>query len=355
MLAKMKKIVVLCMTVVMLLTVVACGAPAEPAADAKPTLDISHHPYIHALPTVYAEENGMYDEFDYTVTQYSGGPTQNEAISTNAWEVGTSGMGGAVFGVSGYNLKIIGFGVSDAPTTDLWVRADSPIAQVGPDENGIYGSAETWKDVTILCPSGTTQQMALIATLDHFGVSISDVNVIDTSFAQCFTAFGAGEADVTVLGSPYSIQAIDEGWVKVSSAEMLGLEVPTLIVATEQAVQEKPEVVEAWLSEFLTASDKLNEDIDASAEMLYEFQRGEGIMSEVEDQIKDLTIRSFPGLEENTEWFKIGEDGKTHAEDVVLQFVDFLISQEKMTEEDKTRMIESNFIDSSFIENLAAN
>lgn len=68
----------------------------------------------------------MYDKYDYEITQYSGGPTQNEAISSGAWEVGSTGTGGAILGASGYNLKVIGFTCGDTNTVDLWVRPDSP-------------------------------------------------------------------------------------------------------------------------------------------------------------------------------------------------------------------------------------
>lgn len=56
-------------------------ADTEGTADEKIPLKISHHPYIHALPSVYAEENGLYDMFDYTIDMYASGPVQNEAIA----------------------------------------------------------------------------------------------------------------------------------------------------------------------------------------------------------------------------------------------------------------------------------
>lgn len=39
--------------------------PAE-----KINIKISHHPYLHALPSVYAEENGLYENFNYTIEMF---------------------------------------------------------------------------------------------------------------------------------------------------------------------------------------------------------------------------------------------------------------------------------------------
>ena len=69
----------------------------------KVSLKMSHHPYMHALPTVYAEANGLYDVFDYTVDMYPNGPVQNEAIPSEAWEVGTTGIAGAIV-ITSYSI-----------------------------------------------------------------------------------------------------------------------------------------------------------------------------------------------------------------------------------------------------------
>ena len=98
---------------------------AAPAGTDKPAekvdLKISHHPYAHALPGMYAAENGMYDDyFNYTIDIYSNGPVQNEAIASGAWEVGTTGLGGVVLGIINYDMKVLGF--TPRPRTSGCVR-----------------------------------------------------------------------------------------------------------------------------------------------------------------------------------------------------------------------------------------
>lgn len=367
---EIKKIVAGALAVSLMVGLSACGsttetaegetAQTEEAADAGETtasaekipLKISHHPYIHALPSVYAEENGLYDTFDYTITQYSGGPTQNEAIPSKGWEVGSTGTGGAILGASGYDLKVIGYTCGDTNTTDLWVRADSDLAKLTPDANGVYGTAEDWKGKKILCPTGTSCHMVLIGTMQHLGLDTSDVEIIDMAVAQSFPAFKAGEADIVALWSPFGFAAEDEGWVKVSSAKGLGIELPCLIVATDEAVKERPEVVQQWLQAYVDSAQGLNADHDSAVQMLYDFEKQEGIKMDEKTAELEVTNRPFPTKDELKELFKEGANGQTKAEEILLVFADFMIDQGKIQPEDKQRMIDNGFVDPSFVQNL---
>lgn len=313
-------------------------------------LKISHHPYIHALPSVYAEANGLYDMFDYTIDQYASGPVQNEAITSGAWEVGTTGAAGAILGASGYDMKIIGTTATETNVNAIYVRADSALANAEVDENGVYGTAADWRGLKILCQTGTTCHLVLIATLEYLGLSENDVEIIDTAVAQSFAAFKAGEADAVCLWSPFTFQAEDdEGWVKASSAKAMGIELLQLIVATKDAVENRPEVVAQWLEQYLKGCDGLREDLDAAAVMLYDFEQEEGISVTEEAAKREVEERPFPTLEENKAYFEDDGNGSCKAKEIMLMFADFMISQGKITEEDKQTMIDNNFVDGSFI------
>lgn len=359
----------LALALMLTMSLAACGgsssstAPASPAAPTpegssqapaeKVPLKISHHPYLHALPSAYAEENGLYDKYDYEITQYSGGPTQNEAISSGAWEVGTTGIGGAVLGTAGYNMKVIGFTCPDSNTIDLWVRPDHPLAAKARDDVGIYGAAEDWKGLKILCATGTSCHMLLIQTLQHLGLNQPDVEVIDMAVAQCFPAFKAGEADVVALWSPFGFSAEKEGWVKVSSTKWLDIIMPCMIVATEEVVKNRPEVVQDWLQTYLDAAKALNDQgVEKTAEFLYQFEEQEGILMDEEIAKLEVEHRPFPTLEENKQYFTEDADGVSEAERILLEYVDFMISQGKMTEADRQKIIDNNCVDTSFMANV---
>lgn len=322
-------------------------APAEAETPAKQIVDLkmSHHPYIHALPSIYADRNGMYEDyFNYTIDIYANGPVQNEAIASGSWEVGTTGLGGAVLGVIGYNMKILGFTTPDTNTTDIWVRADSPLASAAVDENGVYGTADDWRGLTILCNRGTVCHMVLLGTLEYLGLTESDVNIVDASVANCYTAFLSGEGDVVCIWDAMGQKALANGWVKVSSAPAVGIELPALIVCTEEAYNNKPEAVKQWLKTYFEATDALLADPDGAIELLYDYQTSEGISVTEEDCATTFELRPIFPLSAQQEYFKPDADGHTRAYDILMSYADFMLSQGNITQENYDKMASSDFI-----------
>lgn len=362
----MKKILALVLAVLMLTTVLAgCGssastptaaptAPETPAeSDATPAeatqeiveLKMSHHPYVHGLPSIYAAENGIYDNyFDYNIDIYANGPVQNEAIASGSWEVGTTGLGGAVLGVIGYNMKILGFTTPDTNTTDIWVRSDSPLASATVDADGVYGTADDWRGLTILCNRGTICHMVLLGTLEHLGLTENDVNIVDASVANCFTAFLSGEGDVVCIWDAMGQKAVENGWVKVSSATAVGIDLPALIVCTEDAYNNKPEAVKQWLKIYFDATDVLLADPDGAAALLYDYQTSEGVSVTEGDCATTIQLRPFYSLQDQLQFFTPDADGNTRAHEVLMQYADFMLSQGNISQEDYDAMASSDFV-----------
>lgn len=323
----------------------------------KVSLKISHHPYLHALPGYYAEKNGWYDEagFDYEVTMYAGGPPQNEALASNAWEVGTTGTGGAILGAIGYNLKIIGFTSGDTNTVDLWVRPDHPIAKTEGKIEGypnLKGTPEQWKGLTVIAPSATSCHMTLLSTLDVLNLKESDIKMVDMAVASGFPAFKAGQGDMVALWSPFGFLAEKEGWVKVSSAKDVKVLLPCLIIASEKAVKERPEVVQKWLEVYMRGVDEINKDTGKAVDELFIFEKENGIKLSEEDAVLEIQYRPFPTIAEQKQLF--AKDGKefSEAESALLKFVDFLVAQGRIKPEEKQKLIDNKFVDDSFITKL---
>ena len=329
------------------------GGTDKPAE--KVDLKISHHPYAHALPGIYAAENGMYDDyFNYTIDIYSNGPVQNEAIASGAWEVGTTGLGGVVLGIINYDMKVLGFTTPDTKTTDIWVRPDSPLASAAADADGVVGTADDWRGLTVLCNRGTICHMVLLGTLEHLGLTESDINIVDASVANCYTAFLAGEADVVCLWDALGAKAVENNWVKVSCAEALGIELPAVIVATDAAVKEKPEAVRQWLEIYLEASDILASDPDTAAAELYDFQTSEGISVTEEDCAVIVVDRPFLPLEQQAAMFTPDDSGEAPAREILLKYADFMLSQGNIEQADYDRMANSDFIHDDMMDIAAA-
>lgn len=331
----------------------ASDAPV-PETGKKYSVKMSHHPYIHALPSYYADQAGIYSEVfqDYTIDMYTNGPVQNEAIASGSWEVGTTGLAGLVLGAVGYNLKAIGVGPADDKTTDIWVRPDSPLAQCEPDENGVRGTAQDWKGLTFLCASGNLSELVLGHALEYHGLTANDITMVNTDSANSFTAFKAGEGDVTCLVSPYGYSAEEQGWVKICSSADLGMYLPTIICATEDAINNNPEMVQTWLETFVDAGGYLRANPEEAASMYEAFSIGEGINVTPEECKKEVENRPFPTLEEQVEVCTPGEDGKCKMEQTLLEYAHFMMTLGKISEEDYKYLCENPMVDTSFMLNI---
>ncbi len=343
------------LSLALMLIVSACmlfAGGSKEAAEGLDPINVSHHPYIHGLPTIVAENEGIYtaNGLAPNITMYGGGTAQNEAIASDAWDVGTTGMAGAVLGVVGYDMKVIGATVYDGNTIDIWVRPDSDIAKVKGQVEGfpdIYGTADTWKGKRIICQSASNCHLVLLATLEKFGLTADDVEIVDMTVAQSYPAFKAGEADVVGLWAPFGYLAEQEGWIKVSSANAVDLAFYNLIVATDKAVKEKPELVQRWLKTYCEGVEAIRANQEEAPSWLYEFSLDEGITTTEEDCVKEIALRPFPTIEEQKELMNSGE-----LKDLFLTFAQFLVNQGNLTQADYDKLATGDFIDTEFINNL---
>ena len=326
---------------------------ADTTKDGLTKIKVSHHPYIHGYPTYIAQNEDKYKEdgFDEEVIMFAGGPPQNEALASDQWEVGTTGAAG-IFGGIKYGLKVIAFSGGDTNTVDFWVRPDSAIAKTSgavTEYPEVLGTPEDWKGKQILCPTGTVCHLVLIKTLNSLGLKEEDVEVVHMDVAGAHTAFKAGQGDILAAWCPYGFLAEDEGWVKATSANAVELVLPALVVASEKAVTERPEVVAKWLDLYLTTSEGMYKDKDAAAQGLLDYQTENGVKTNYDNCRKVIDLRVIPSKEEQKKIFNKNGSEFSEAEEAMWTLVDFYISQGSITEQDKQKLIDTNFVDNTFI------
>lgn len=341
------------------------GETSQPAgqstsADTKTaktyTIDISHQPYSHGLPSYIAETEGIFKEngIEANILWFTSGPAQNEALGADEWQVGAMGSPPSIASGVAYDSKIIAFSVDDTASCDFWVRPDSDIAAISGKVEGapdIKGDADSWRGKTILCPTATSAHFMLIATLEKMGLSENDVEIIHMDVPQAYTAFKAGQGDIVSLWDPQSFTAADEGWVKVSSGPATGQVMPTVIVASEKAINEDPEAVLAWLRTYFEVCDLYRDDIDGQAQHLLEMQLENGMQVDLELATKFVEKRPLPSLKQQKELFA-GEYGERKVDTIMENVIDFFVAQGRYEESDKEKLTENHFIDSRFIDQL---
>ena len=322
------------------------------------SLTLSHQPYGHGLPSYIALEEGLFEKagLDAKILMFTSGPAQNEALGANEWDAGAMGTPPSITGGIAYNSKIIGISVDDTVSVDYWVRPDSDIAKIKGKVPGcpdIYGNADTWRGKTILCPTATSAHFMLIATLEKMGLTQEDVNIIHMDVAQGYTAFKAGQGDILASWDPQSYSAEKEGWVRVSSGEATGEVMPTVLVASEKAIKEKPEEIKLWLKTYFEVCDKYKDDIDKQSEYLLKMQLDNGINTTEELAKRFCEDRPMPSLDYNKEVFA-GKYGEREVDEIVEKIIDFFVGQGSIKESDKQKLIDNGFIDSEFIDALTA-
>lgn len=362
----LKQLLALTLAIFMLLSLAACGSKTAPAAKpegqdadgALGSLTASGQPYSHTLPAWLGVQEGKFESagMDFEVLMFTGGAAQNEALGADEWDVGTMGSPPSITGGIAYGVKVIGFGSPDTEAVTIWARPDSDVAQITGQVNGypdIMGNADTWRGKTILCPTSTSAHFTLIATLKALGLTSEDVNIIDMGVAQGYTAFKAGEADIVCLWDPQGFYAEDEGWACVSSGAATGEAMPTVIVASEKAIAEKREEILTYLDIYFQMSETYSKDLDAYAQALLDIGIENGIEQDYETAYKCAEKRPLQTLDDEIEWFK-GEVGSRKADAAMENLMDFFVYTGTIEESDKQALIDNGFVDSSFIEELAA-
>lgn len=160
------------------------------------------------LPTYIAQEKGWLGACGIEVNPvvFKNGPSMAEAVGAGAWDCGSTGIGGVITGVLNQDMKVIGVAARDEGGFQaFFARPNSPIVEAGKGHGIIpelYGTADTWRGQEILCAVGTTNQFLLYKTLENFGLTLDDVNVVNMDSSAANTAFLTGQGDVAGVSGP---------------------------------------------------------------------------------------------------------------------------------------------------------
>ena len=165
---KIKKILAMCMAVFLSLQLVACSN-SDKKSEAKEKIVVSGiNGSVNFTPIYIGNEKGFFEKegIDVDTVLFDNGPVQMEALASDSWDLGFTGVGGVLSGLVSYNAKLVGATNTDNGTQTVWVRSDGKIAAAGKGKNTlnpeIVGDHDSWKGATVLCNSGTVLEYLLI-------------------------------------------------------------------------------------------------------------------------------------------------------------------------------------------------
>ena len=220
----MKKLSIL-LVLIALVLVISCvpSKPASKAADSNSTpLRVGMMPSAVGAPVQYALENGYFTDEGITVQTiiFPSGAPINEAIAARELDVAMSGAA-TIFSLGTGDCKLLA-DIASSGGMGIWTRPDSPMMKIqgqASDAKAMYGSKDTIRGKTFLCTLGTASQFNVLRYLAQYGLSSSDVNVVNMEFGAAAQAFIAGEGDAISTFVPFSAQVEAVGAVKLCSFE----------------------------------------------------------------------------------------------------------------------------------------
>lgn len=256
------------------------GASEKSGSEDMPVLRVAVMPLITSLPVKYVMENGLDTERGFKIEplMFSTGAPMNEALGADLWDVATIGVA-AVTSVSAYGGVLVGDLLEASDGIGLYVRPDSPIAQVSgvnPDYPELLGNAETVKGSSFILDIGTIKHLNELKYLEAIGLSNTDVNTINMDTAQGYQAFLAGEGDIVGLMPPFSFMAEDEnGWINIGGLKELGIPVVDMMIANGKSLenQDTADLVVKFMDAVYEANAALNADSDMAEELLAQYYK----------------------------------------------------------------------------------
>lgn len=357
----MKKIIALALCMAVALAAMTAFASAETTFGLEPlaqrqTLRIGFFSgSAHSIPWYIADQMGFFDELNIDVeySSFVNGPAMMEANSS--WDVCDVGGPGALNGMKNYDMVMIGE-IDNEANTAIFARADSAIAK---DPT----NPEVWKGAECILPIGTTLQHTLLSYLKGMGLEAADVSMVNMDVTSGLTAFKAGQGDVLCVWNAIAYNAEDSGYVRISDAGQMGLNVTSTMCATPNALANKSELIDkAWMVYFLTWDwcKQSEENMTKAVELYVESCEDEGVVADESICERALSIFLCPTPAEAVKMMTApvpDRDGKggevTQATNDLFETLDFFISVGSYTAEDRTKILEQNLVSGAVAERCA--
>ncbi|MBS5523026.1 MAG: ABC transporter substrate-binding protein [Clostridiales bacterium] len=276
-------------------------------------------PYMMSVAVNYAVSQG-YDKangLEFEMVRFATGGPMNEALGADEWDIAADGMA-AVFALANYDARWIAETVDSTPGLNAYIRPDSEIAKVkgyNPTYPDIYGSPETLKGATILCPTGTSAHINALKWVEKIGLKDSDVNIVHMEYGQAYQAFLTGQGDVFCSPPAFKVQSDEQGWIIGASLEDLGVKVYDGFAAAGKYCEEHPEAVEKLLEVMLKVVNEFIADEDLAVSEAVKWYKENGKDEDEETIRQELQMCPYlaPSMVEAPDYV-LGEGMVTVAE-----------------------------------------
>lgn len=285
----MKKALCLILAALLMLGTAAAFAESE-----APEYKVAILASFYSAAIDYADQKGydLEEGINIVPQQFASGAPMNEAFA--AGELDAADMGpAAVHAVGKFNAKVIAQNAKQV-ACQLIIKPDTDIANAGPDENGVYGTADLVRGKTIMGPAGTYSHYLIIGWLNYLGLTIDDVNYVNMDYPTASQAFETDRGEICAMQNPNVYDAQAKGYISVGDPAFIAPMYENLI-ASNEAYTEKREQTKAFLKVVYRAQEELLADDALAAQVLGDFYAKVGYTASPE-AVMDEVVNQRPLL-----------------------------------------------------------
>ncbi|MGI6123442.1 MAG: ABC transporter substrate-binding protein [Acetivibrionales bacterium] len=309
----------------------------------------------HGMIIYMIDRLGGYEKVGITpnVEAFGNGPVQVEAMASDSWDCGTTGLGGVLTGVITQEMLVIGAAARDYDSLRILAKNDSNIVTAGKtlsDFPNVYGTKETWAGKEVLLPTGSTLHYVLSTGLKKFGLSDSDVAMTHMDVPGVNTALRANKGEVGAMwGSFVYTEDINDKYTVVMSANDLGIELPTVMVANPRSYNDpaKKEAIKKWMELYFATVDWIyssEENFEFAVEMFTDINEQAGATGTIDENRTVLKNNQHYSLEENYKFFNEKENNMLGIEAMHYNPLVFYINNGSYAEGDDQKLLGGYFI-----------
>ncbi len=268
------------------------------------------------MPFQFAKETGMYDEALGTKinwVSFDTGTAMSAAMASGDVQLSVSqGIPPFVVAASaGQDLQVVDVAVSYADNDNCVVRADHEIDK---------DSASELAGKKVAVPLGTAAHYGFLKQMEHFGVSLDSLEIVDMAPAEGEAALSQGAVDMACGWGGALRRMLESGNVLLTGAEKteLGILVFDATTAPTSYVAQEGDMVAKFLAVTAEANAMWADEANR-AKMLPVIAKDAG-MSE-DDAAATLNTFVFPTVEEQLSQAWLGGNAATFMKGVADVFV----------------------------------
>ena len=244
----------------------ASGDEVDTTSEATPEvfneaehLNIALQPIPGYLPITVMQDNGWleealaeagYENIRVDYTEFESGPPEREAVTAGSQDIGVMGNVPTIAGVGdGEHLYILGVAYNGPKTEAVIVPNNSGISSVGELKG---------KNVGLVV--GSIAQDYFFRLLKQNGMTMEDVNLVDTGLSAQLEALSTGKVDAIVTWQPVVAKAQHESIGKIIADGTNVYKCENLVFGNMEYVELNPEIVQIFFQQYARAAKEVTDN-----------------------------------------------------------------------------------------------